>query len=93
MLDLLLADVTAGPLAEVCILECPLVISTVFIVFPNVGNHTVAVIKGHEDYDLLKISCSKIFDDINKLIRAGKIKIKDKDVPIEMFVGGDYKVV
>ena len=25
MLDLLLADVTAGPLAEVCILECPLV--------------------------------------------------------------------
>ena len=26
MLDLLLADVTAGPVAEVCILECPLVI-------------------------------------------------------------------
>ena len=32
MLDLLLADVTAGPLAEVCILECPLV-ATVFIFF------------------------------------------------------------
>ncbi len=29
MLDLLLADVTAGPLAEVCILECPLVISII----------------------------------------------------------------
>ena len=53
---------------------------------------TVAVIKGHEDYDILKRSCSKIFDDINKLIRAGVIKIKDKDVPIEIFLGGDYKV-
>ena len=59
----------------------------------HLGNHTVAVIKGHEGYDLLKMSCSKIFGDINKLVRAGKIKIKDKDVPIEIFVGGDYKVI
>ena len=63
------------------------------IVFPHVGNHTVAVIKGHEDYNLLKMSCSKVFDDINKLVRAGKIRIGDKDVPIEIFVGGDYKVI
>ena len=48
----------------------------------HVGNHTVAVIKGHEDYGLLKMSCSKIFDDINKLVRAGHIKIKDQDVNI-----------
>ena len=41
----------------------------------------------------MKKSCSKIFDDINKLVRAGKIKIKDKHVPIEIFVGGDYKVI
>jgi hypothetical protein len=26
------------------------------------------------------------------LIRAGKIKIKDKEVPVEIFLGGDYKV-
>ncbi len=58
----------------------------------HVGNHTVALIKGHESYDILKRSCSKIFDDINKLIRAGKIKIKDKEVPVEIFLGGDYKV-
>ncbi|CAB3995786.1 Hypothetical predicted protein [Paramuricea clavata] len=62
-------------------------------VMSSKGNHTVAVIKGHEDYDLLKRSCSKIFDDINKLGRAGQIKIKDKNVPIEIFVGGDYKVI
>ncbi|CAB4007697.1 Hypothetical predicted protein [Paramuricea clavata] len=60
-------------------------------VMSSKGNHTVAVIKGHEDYALLKESCSKIFDDINKLASSGKIKIKDKDVPIEIFVGGNYK--
>jgi hypothetical protein len=70
-----------------------LIINTALSVFPHVGNHTVAVIKGHENYDLLKRSCSKIFDDINKLVRAGQIKIKDKNVPIEIFVGGDYKVI
>ena len=41
----------------------------------------------------MKISCSKIFDDINKLAKIGKIKVNEKDVPIEIFVGGDYKVI
>jgi hypothetical protein len=57
------------------------------------GNHTVAVIKGHEDYNLLKASCSKIFSCINRLVKAGKINIKGKDVPVEFYLGGDYKVI
>jgi hypothetical protein len=56
------------------------------------GNHTIAVIKGHENYDLLKVSCAKIFDCINRLARKGTVKVKDKDIRIEMFLGGDYKV-
>jgi hypothetical protein len=41
----------------------------------------------------LKASCAKIFEDINKLARSGKIKVKDNDVAIELFLGGDYKVI
>ena len=33
MLDLLLADVTAGTRAEVCILECPLVLCVLILVY------------------------------------------------------------
>ena len=51
----------------------------------------MAVIKGHEDYQLLKTSCAKVFNCINRLVKAGKIKIKEKDV-LEFFLGGDYKV-
>ncbi len=36
MLDLLLADVTAGPLAEVCILQCPLVLLYCFVLVINI---------------------------------------------------------
>jgi hypothetical protein len=39
----------------------------------------------------LKASCAKIFEDINKLARSGKIKVND--VAIELFLGGDYKVI
>jgi hypothetical protein len=53
----------------------------------------IAVIKGHEDYNLLKASCSKIFSCINRLVKAGKINIKGKDVPVEFYLGGDYKVI
>ncbi|CAB4011198.1 Hypothetical predicted protein, partial [Paramuricea clavata] len=60
-------------------------------VISSKGNHTIAVIKGHEDYDLLKVSCAKIFDCINRLARKGTVKVRDKDIRIEMFLGGDYK--
>ncbi|CAB4025093.1 Hypothetical predicted protein, partial [Paramuricea clavata] len=55
------------------------------------GNHTVAVIKGQESYELLKCSCSELFKSINKITREGKIKVDDQDVMVDMFLGGDYK--
>ena len=56
------------------------------------GNHTVAVIKGHESYDLLKSSGKDVFSYINKLIDDGNICIDGKEIPIDIYLGGDYKV-
>ena len=58
----------------------------------HTGNHTVAVIKGHESYNLLKTSCKDIFVYVNKLIDDGKISIDGKNIPVEILLGGDYKV-
>ena len=51
------------------------------------GTHTVAVIKGKEEYDVLRQSCADMFDSINKIIKDGGIE----NIPIEFFLGGDYK--
>ena len=53
-------------------------------------NHTVAVIKGHETYDLLKSSCKDVFGYINQLL--DEITTDGKDIPVGIFLGGDYKV-
>ena len=49
MLDLLLADVTAGPLAEVCILECPLVNNVIYNSLYITSNSTFcdSILSGH----------------------------------------------
>jgi len=53
----------------------------------------VAVVKGQESYDLIKSSCSHIFDYINKVIKDGLIiSVDGKDIPVEFILGGDYKV-
>lgn len=56
------------------------------------GNHTVAVIKGHESYDVLKSSCKDVFGYVNKLLHDGKMSIDGEDIPVEILLGGDYKV-
>ena len=56
------------------------------------GNNAVAVIKGHETYELLQSSCSTIFRQVNHVIDKGKVSIEGKDIPVDVFLGGDYKV-
>ena len=58
----------------------------------HIGNHTIAIIKGQETYDLLKSSCSAIFDQVNKLVEGKKVDLNDTEVPVEVYLGGDYKV-
>jgi uncharacterized protein (UPF0548 family) len=56
------------------------------------GSHTIGVVKGEESYEVLRDSFSDLFRTINKIIRAGKVSINNLDIPIEIFLGGDYKV-
>ncbi|KAK2550530.1 hypothetical protein P5673_028729 [Acropora cervicornis] len=55
------------------------------------GNNAVAVIKGHETYELLQSSCSTIFRQVNHVIDKGKVSIEGKDIPVDVFLGRDYK--
>ncbi len=50
------------------------------------------MVKGNESYDLLKNSFSDIFSTTNKIIKEGKILVDGFDIPVEIFLGGDYKV-
>lgn len=56
------------------------------------GNHTIAVIKGQESYELLQSSCATIFKQVNDLTKKKKVTIDGRDMPVEVFLGGDYKV-
>lgn len=56
------------------------------------GNHTVAVVKGKESHEIIQTSCARIFSDVNRIVESGFVSIGEKHVPVEMFLGGDYKV-
>ena len=49
------------------------------------------MIKGEESYEALK-SFKPVLDDINKLIKQGKIEVEGQSYSLEFFLGGDYKV-
>ena len=56
------------------------------------ANDAVAVIKGHESYKVLQSSCSTIFRQVNNAIDKGKVFVEGKDIPVDVFLGGEYKV-
>ena len=45
-----------------------------FEFFHFLGNHTVGIVSGREDYDILKVSCKELFGEINQLLRRVKLK-------------------
>ncbi|CAB4040368.1 Hypothetical predicted protein, partial [Paramuricea clavata] len=57
------------------------------------GNHTIAVVKGKEDYDVLKESFKDILRDINEVVAEKKIDVDEGTVNLEFFLGGDYKFI
>ena len=57
------------------------------------GNHTIAVVKGKEDYNTLGKSFADVFKDINSLISKKKIEVGGKSLNLEFFLGGDYKFI
>ena len=55
------------------------------------GNHTIAIVKGSESYETIKESFETVFNEINNLINAKKIKVNNTEYNLEFFLGGDYK--
>ena len=57
------------------------------------GNHTIAGVKGKENYSKLQESFGDVFQEINKLNSEKKIKVSDRVINLEFFLGGDYKFI
>ena len=55
------------------------------------GNHTLAVVKASENYEVLKEACGNVFRKINSLNRVKRFKVGEKTINLELFFGGDYK--
>ena len=55
------------------------------------GNRTIGIVNGPEKYETIETSFSEIINDINSVNNNGKIKVNDKEIAIELFLGGDYK--
>ena len=56
------------------------------------GNHTIAVVKGKEEYEVLKESLTNVINDVNSLVNDGEITVDGKTVEVDFYLGGDYKV-
>lgn len=56
------------------------------------GNHTIAVVKGKEEYDTLKESLGNVICDVNALIQEGGMMVDGQKVTLDFYLGGDYKV-
>lgn len=56
------------------------------------GNHTIAVINGSESRETLAEGLGDVFREVNAIQDAGHIEVDGKRVPVELFLGGDYKV-
>jgi hypothetical protein len=57
------------------------------------GNRTIALINGPEDYETVKESLSKSLDEINELLDAKLIEIDGVEYKLDIFLGGDYKIL
>ena len=56
------------------------------------GNHTLAVVKMPESYELLSATLRPVLDDLEHLMAAKSINIDGTDYALEFFLGGDLKV-
>ena len=57
------------------------------------GNHTVAVVKGKQNYHTLEKCFQDVFSDINEIVMEKKIDVDGETVDLELFLGGDYKFI
>ena len=51
------------------------------------------MLKGSESYEHLSEGLHTLFKDINSLITAGEIVVRDRRIKLEFVLGSDYKVL
>ena len=54
-------------------------------------HHAVAVVKGHESYELYRLSFANVWTTINALHRRGSIDVEGKSYKLNVYLGADYK--
>ena len=54
-------------------------------------HHAVAVVKGHESYDMYRVSFSNIWKSINTLHDRGTVDIHGESYGLKDFLAADYK--
>ena len=57
------------------------------------GNHTFAIISGHENYDFLKQGLSPVLNEINTLIEKNAVNVNGEISDLNFVHGADYKVL
>ena len=57
-----------------------------------VGNHTFAILRGAENYTLIKEGLRPIIDEINSLIEQKVVEVDGEIIELKFYLGGDYKV-
>ncbi|XP_068697088.1 uncharacterized protein [Montipora foliosa] len=57
----------------------------------SAGNHTVAVVKGPENYDTLKNGLKNVCEAVNELMDQGYVIVDGKKINLHFHLGGDYK--
>ena len=56
------------------------------------ANHTTAIIQGPETYETLAASFQEVYREINEVQADGSVHINGANIPVELCLGGDYKV-
>ncbi len=86
-------------LFHLCKMLCLVLVSNINTKMMNVhvqymfiGVHTIAVLRGSEDYTTLKEGFQPVLDEINELVESRLIEVQDTFYELEFFLGGDYKV-
>ena len=57
------------------------------------GVHTFAAIEEEESYTHLSKGFEPVFQEINSIIANGSITADGHTYPLQMYLGGDYKVI
>ncbi len=55
--------------------------------------HTIAVLKGHEQYENMRDGLAPVLDEINSLIETEIVAVKGQTIQLKFMFGGDYKVI